>query len=97
MEETNWFPPQIKPVHEGVYKTEHTIKGQVFFGFSKFEKGLWSYREPTIEKAAHSRPSYVALQHKWWKGLTTNEAEKNAQTENERDAGNGTGNNRTDR
>ena len=75
-EETDWFPADIKPVHEGVYKTRHlTKKGEWNEGYSlyrvtptKYDHTGWCWVEGDATRAA--KQQLGSVQQKQWKGLT---------------------------
>ena len=63
---TPWFPPDSKPVREGVYET-HTVQERG--GFSRWISGHWSvtYASPA-DAAGDDKPSL--MQRKLWRGFT---------------------------
>lgn len=69
MLETDWFPYEIKPVHEGVYRTRHFLHGgECVAGFSRWWQGRWSYVHPSAVLASRLKlPG--SMQRKEWKGL----------------------------
>jgi hypothetical protein len=65
MKYTPWFPPEIKPVHVGVY--------QVFndFTYAYWGGKRWGYVELSVKQAVASKNTKFASQYKTWRGLTT--------------------------
>lgn len=73
---TPWFPPNVKPVHIGVYLTkiytdDDPIKGEVCGeGFSYWSGHAWSDTGQSIEEAAARAKKFVpGFQNKPWRGL----------------------------
>ena len=65
---TEWFPPYVRPVHEGVYPT--LWKGR--HGFAHYGKNGWghSYEDFEIACRLSSGPNYPSYyQDKQWRGL----------------------------
>ncbi|MDR8915841.1 hypothetical protein [Burkholderia multivorans] len=67
---TEWFDPDTKPVHRGVYKTELIICGLVKRGFSYWNGKQWSNVKDTAQEAAQFAKRFLpGIQFKYWKGL----------------------------
>jgi hypothetical protein len=75
MKLTPWFPPEVKPVHEGVYETRLLIGGAyvISVGFCHWtpprngKPGRWGNQWAYITSA---RPDGSGVQDKSWRGLT---------------------------
>jgi hypothetical protein len=76
MKLTPWLPPDVLPVHEGVYETRLTAMGSKFSipGYSHWAPakdgrgGLWGEQRATPQRAWQDRR--VGVQWKPWRGLT---------------------------
>lgn len=69
---TKAFPPDIKPVHDGVYMVGDSLRElDNQRQFAKFEDGLWGTYYATIQEA-YDLPMdcFYASQSKWWRGVT---------------------------
>jgi len=60
---TGWFPPEVKPVHRGVY--EVFDEGSYAYWSGK----LWGWTVLSVASAAACRTPRGASQHKTWRGL----------------------------
>lgn len=76
---TGWFPPEIKPVREGIYQVQVRLAGKTkidFILYSKFQKGRWMIAEAYIETAQNC--NHISLkQEKTWRGLAQQPLPKN--------------------
>lgn len=62
---TDWFPPEVKPVHVGVYKTNASVGT-----YQKWNGKYWCAFCATVDRAAHCENSNKSLvQHVRWRGL----------------------------
>lgn len=68
MEMTDWFPPDIKPVHSGVYQTEFAA-GRGDLGYSRWDGVHWRYQY--LSKAIAAGSEGIGSQNKRWRGLAT--------------------------
>ncbi|MBU9340660.1 hypothetical protein FOC27_09245 [Burkholderia multivorans] len=67
---TEWFDPDTKPVHRGVYPTELIICGLVKRGFSYWNGKEWSHVRTTAQEAERfAKRFYAGIQWKYWRGL----------------------------
>ena len=66
-----WFPPEIKPVHEGVYQIAFWGKNNP--SYSKWQKGTWRYSWSPLSdltfKAALQANNLCSIQIVEWRGL----------------------------
>lgn len=65
---TPWFPPEVKPTHEGVYLTrrfDFTHDGV----FRKFASGVWHVLGNTSEDAATQTEARQRQNNLEWRGL----------------------------
>ena len=67
---TEWYPPNKKPVHKGVYETEFSTQyGTVLRGFS-----LWSGKDWSLQHSTMATGVFLfgpgAEQNKSWRGFT---------------------------
>ena len=60
-----WHPPEIKPVHAGVYETRAKNLDN---GYSWWNGHSWGIQYPTPGRACRERP-YLGLQNKQWRGV----------------------------
>jgi len=72
MKLTSWYPPRIKPVRVGVYKTQltqltHSNNIDHFTGFSKWDGERWSDTRRSVKAA--SICDIEGMQTKTWCGL----------------------------
>lgn len=67
--ETDWFPPEVKPMYPGVYKTYFLGTGGEHLGnfFSMWDGQEWKDSRETANEAQFSKLS--GYQKKFWKGL----------------------------
>ena len=76
MKKTDWFPPNIKPVHIGVYETQFKLPAEKWAkeeenkGYSYWNGKEWSNQRLNPEKARRYNDSYGAIQKKKWRGFT---------------------------
>jgi hypothetical protein len=65
---TDWFPPNIKPVHEGVYEVRFVYKT---FGklYARWNGNKWS-NSSWLLTGLHLREFKGAEQKKLWRGFT---------------------------
>lgn len=68
---TSWFPPSIKPVHVGMYKTHLWGKSAWCYW-----SGGWGWASKNFALANKSRGHVGAVQNKTWRGLASNPKEK---------------------
>jgi hypothetical protein len=70
MKLTPTFPPDIKPVHFGIYEvTAIEDNGDVMYGFARFD-GVWGCLYPTLWEAEHKpMDAFYASQSKYWRGI----------------------------
>ena len=66
MELTPWFPPEIKPVHKGVYETSETSTGPCF---NYWNGKFWCWTRPYPEAAFDWKDDKSAVQENTWRGL----------------------------
>ncbi|CFB63115.1 hypothetical protein LMG16407_03190 [Pandoraea apista] len=65
-EHTEWFPPEVQPVHKGVYEKQNTSTGTLFFAYWN---GYWGPGAPFPE-VAHMYRWQVSVRPNWpWRGL----------------------------
>ena len=62
---TDWFPPEIKPVHVGVYQTD-------FCGYAHWNGKKWGYGRLSPLDAKTCAVYRSAIQNKSWRGLNFN-------------------------
>lgn len=70
MQLTPLFPPEIKPVHHGVYAVcLYDGNEPSLHGYARFD-GVWGCIYPTVEDA-YQQPmdAFFASQRKHWQGL----------------------------
>lgn len=81
---TPWFPPNVKPVHEGAYLVKFGDGSwSEDHAYAYFRAGLWSYGKASPDAAMNAWDYYtVALQNKQWRGLAKNPATKDAEVSN---------------
>ena len=66
MKLTPWFPPEVKPVHVGVYMSDDTPLGPWF----RYWNGKqWGAAAKTIDKAMELETISFACQENKWRGL----------------------------
>lgn len=70
---TEWFPPSMKPVYEGVYETYWLSPGSgeiVYVGWARWIEGVgWANSNAQFRIAA-ARQIGSPVQYKYWRGLT---------------------------
>ena len=64
-EMTDWFPPEVKPMRDGVYQ----VRIGDYSCFSHWNKQWWGFHEPTQKAALACRESESADQQKSWRGF----------------------------
>jgi hypothetical protein len=76
MTKTEWYPPEIKPVHVGVYEAFMKVI-EDRFGSYCFESGFaywngksWGAMHTTAAEASKLIPWTTGAQRKAWRGLT---------------------------
>ena len=69
-EMTPWFPPDVFPAYEGVYRVRFK-DGSGSEGFAMFTNGEWSYKATTPNKALaiFASNGISPVQGKKWRGL----------------------------
>jgi hypothetical protein len=68
---TEWFPAEIKPVHNGVYQTAICPPEFLNGPYQKYENGVWFSTGDTVEEAADCPfESAIASHITHWRGLT---------------------------
>lgn len=72
MKKTEWFPDDVKPVHEGLYETRVEEDIFEFTTWSVWKDGVWHYAcsediEKCLRKAEEGHASY--WQKREWRGL----------------------------
>lgn len=73
IEYTEWFPPEQKPVREGLYLIKYA-RGSDCWYMAYWHKGTWY----SAGVAADGRPAnrtYQLGHHYWWRGLANNPVE----------------------
>ena len=69
---TEWYPPEVKPVHSGVYEISYSPKSsnKALHGFAHFDGELWGWKQETAERAEKFPVRRVDnIQNKHWRGL----------------------------
>ncbi|WP_334021343.1 hypothetical protein [Burkholderia orbicola] len=72
---TEWFPPEVKPIHVGVYQacmevfTDRFGTSHIEYGFAKWDGQRWGAMHTDIKSAAELIPWHAASQSKSWRGL----------------------------
>jgi hypothetical protein len=68
---TPWFPPHIKPVHEGVYQITYTKKQSAAHAamYATWNGSEWSIGSYKLDDFYH-KAFNGANQHKYWCGFT---------------------------
>lgn len=69
MKLTPIFPPHIKPVRVGVYKTTCDDSAEIPVYFSYWNGRRWSYACYSMEGAGARSESIALYQNKSWQGL----------------------------
>lgn len=64
---TPWFPPDVKPVHEGVYQTRN-LKGLLTFQY--WNGKFWGLYRSRVDWASMSRNHTSIRQQNPWRGLS---------------------------
>lgn len=67
---TKWFPPEVKPVHVGVYQTDFEPLGKDI-EYSHWNGVRWGPQWDCIERAACANGTQ-GIQNKHWRGLSEN-------------------------
>lgn len=62
---TPWFPPDVKPVHEGVYQT----MANNLIVFQYWDSFQWGYYTQTPDRAIDQRQLRSEFQKSPWRGL----------------------------
>jgi hypothetical protein len=66
---TEWFPGDVKPVHEGVYETGGGMDTRRYFQF--WSGKAWSLSSTTVDGAFELRDDLSRrFQNEPWRGLT---------------------------
>lgn len=70
---TPWFPPDVKPVHEGVYEIKNPIPARTS-GYSHWDGKQWGPLYDTIDICFNMAAVYVGVPGVWavgkkWRGL----------------------------
>ena len=67
---TPWFPPHIKPVHEGVYETKDLHKlPRTLPTYARWDGLEWSNESYWTHHPELHYTSYGASQNKYWRGF----------------------------
>lgn len=69
MKLTSIFPPHIKPVRKGVYKTTGIKSTEELYCYSYWNGYQWGYFAPNKETAYHYREQRSEYQNKRWQGI----------------------------
>jgi hypothetical protein len=62
---TDWFPPQVMPVHIGVYPVKYFGD----FGYAYFDGKRWGWAVPSPAQALKEKNTKGAGQDKQWCGF----------------------------
>jgi hypothetical protein len=65
---TNWFPPEIKPVREGVY--EVSLGRFYSHTYAYWNGNRWGWAALSVATATTDKATAGASQDKSWRGLT---------------------------
>ena len=65
---TNWFPPHIKPVREGVYEIKYTSKVAYSGMYATWNGFRWSIGSYNLWDHYHT--DFDSNQNKYWRGFT---------------------------
>lgn len=63
---TPWFPSNIKPVHQGVYRIRNWSDGN----YAYFNGKRWGWANLTVKSAQRYKGIKGAAQDKEWRGFT---------------------------
>jgi hypothetical protein len=63
---TPWFPPEVKPVYVGVYRTKFFAN---YSGYSYWNGSAWSFEWDSVEEVSRME---IGNQDKSWRGLAKN-------------------------
>lgn len=66
---TPWFPPHIKPAHEGVYKVKLTAVKSYRPMYATWNGLKWSFASAFASGDWHKK-FHGAAQDKYWRGFT---------------------------
>ena len=64
---TPWFPPDMKPVHEGMYQTNISPKFEPTFQY--WNGKCWGYYSNSYSRAYEMRDYRSSNQRSQWRGL----------------------------
>ena len=65
---TDWFPPRIKPVREGVYQREHE-RMEKGFAYSNWDGKYWGKLADSPKMAEYNKYRISMFQNLRWRGL----------------------------
>lgn len=68
MNKTDWFPPEIKPIHEGPYEVQSIFTEDRIF-FSYWNGVNFGVISGTIEAAERNKDERSIYQDRIWRGL----------------------------
>jgi hypothetical protein len=68
---TQWFPPDTKPVHVGVYPTSHALRDFRYgdYQFQYWNGKGWGAISPSVNAAKRFKNGNSAFQAIYWRGL----------------------------
>jgi hypothetical protein len=69
---TDWFDPNEKPYHIGVYETRGAGG---FVRYQHWDGEMWGFSSSTPKEANRNRKEISAHQNRHWRGLITNMSE----------------------
>ena len=71
MKRTQWFPPDVKPVHEGVYERHFILaNGRESCAYSLWDGRIWCVDVVHVSRAMQYEHVRSSAQNRPWRGLT---------------------------